>query len=251
MQQRLIILRSRLIVATPYVLLHDPPLTHTNRHWRVCDVYKTYMYTKHTCKQHIHVYQCAIVCLHCHCMSALCARSYVNTRMQYCMYALCVRTYVNTRTQDMGWLRIVGSFKLYVSFAEYSLFYRALLQQRLILYVCTMCAYAYELTYTTHVLSRDNSVIRHVLLRHVLLACLIKTRRIYVLSRDNTCLITSHVFLRNHPFTHTTRHWSVCTHARGFFLDVWCGPQFQGATVYCAFLDPQGHCAGSPCVSAS
>jgi len=30
----------------------------------------------------------------------------------------------------MGCLRLVGSFKLYVSFAEYSLFYRALLQKR-------------------------------------------------------------------------------------------------------------------------
>jgi len=30
----------------------------------------------------------------------------------------------------MGWLLLVGSFKLYVSFAEYSLFYRTLLQKR-------------------------------------------------------------------------------------------------------------------------
>ena len=30
----------------------------------------------------------------------------------------------------MGWLRLVGSSKLYVSFAEYRLFYRALLQKR-------------------------------------------------------------------------------------------------------------------------
>jgi len=30
----------------------------------------------------------------------------------------------------MGWLRLVGSIKLYVSFAEYGLFYRALLQKR-------------------------------------------------------------------------------------------------------------------------
>jgi len=30
----------------------------------------------------------------------------------------------------MGWLRLVGSIKLQVSFAEYSLFYRALLQER-------------------------------------------------------------------------------------------------------------------------
>ena len=30
----------------------------------------------------------------------------------------------------MGWLRLVGSLKLQVSFAEYSLIYRALLQKR-------------------------------------------------------------------------------------------------------------------------
>ena len=30
----------------------------------------------------------------------------------------------------MGWLRLIGSNKLQVSFAEYSLFYRALLQKR-------------------------------------------------------------------------------------------------------------------------
>jgi len=30
----------------------------------------------------------------------------------------------------MGWLRLVGSIKLQVAFAEYSLFYRALLQTR-------------------------------------------------------------------------------------------------------------------------
>ena len=30
----------------------------------------------------------------------------------------------------MGWLRLVGAFKLQVSFAEYLLFYRALLQKR-------------------------------------------------------------------------------------------------------------------------
>jgi len=31
---------------------------------------------------------------------------------------------------SMGWLRLVGSLKLRVSFAEYRLFYRALLQKR-------------------------------------------------------------------------------------------------------------------------
>jgi len=39
---------------------------------------------------------------------------------QACIYLL----------HDMGWLRLVGSLKLQVSFAEYRLFYRALLQKR-------------------------------------------------------------------------------------------------------------------------
>jgi len=30
----------------------------------------------------------------------------------------------------MGWLRLVGSLKLHISFAEYSLFYRAFWQKR-------------------------------------------------------------------------------------------------------------------------
>ena len=34
----------------------------------------------------------------------------------------------------MGWLRLAGSFKLHVYFAEYSLFYRALLQKRPIVF---------------------------------------------------------------------------------------------------------------------
>ena len=35
-----------------------------------------------------------------------------------------------TRLNHIGWLQLVGSLKSYVSFAEYSLFYRALLQKR-------------------------------------------------------------------------------------------------------------------------
>ena len=42
-----------------------------------------------------------------------------------------VYIYVYTyKHMHMGWLRCVGSIKLYVSFAEYSLCYRALLQKR-------------------------------------------------------------------------------------------------------------------------
>ena len=36
----------------------------------------------------------------------------------------------NVLDLDMGWLWLVGSLTLQVSFAEYSLFYRALLQKR-------------------------------------------------------------------------------------------------------------------------
>ena len=35
----------------------------------------------------------------------------------------------SVRTHDIGWLRLVVSLKLQVSFAEYRLFYRALLQK--------------------------------------------------------------------------------------------------------------------------
>ena len=44
-------------------------------------------------------------------------------------YASC-RKQIQHAYWPMGWLRLVGSLKLQVSFAEYSLFYRALLQER-------------------------------------------------------------------------------------------------------------------------
>jgi len=43
--------------------------------------------------------------------------TYSHVRYHSCMWPI------------MGWLRFVGSYKLQVSFAEYSLFYRALLQK--------------------------------------------------------------------------------------------------------------------------
>ena len=46
-------------------------------------------------------------------------------------FARCVGLICQMR---MGWLRFVGSLKLQVSFAEYSLFCRALLQKRLIIW---------------------------------------------------------------------------------------------------------------------
>ena len=52
------------------------------------------------------------------------------------MYSACfeherLQGWVSCLVEDsMGWLRLVGSLKLQVSFAEYSLFYRALLHKR-------------------------------------------------------------------------------------------------------------------------
>ena len=40
------------------------------------------------------------------------------------------RAAIAVQASSMGWLRLVGSLKLYVCFAEYRLFYRALLQKR-------------------------------------------------------------------------------------------------------------------------
>jgi len=49
-------------------------------------------------------------------------------RQQRCLYIhKSMKFFVESA---MGWLRLVGSLKLQVSFAEYSLFYRALLQKR-------------------------------------------------------------------------------------------------------------------------
>jgi len=45
----------------------------------------------------------------------------------------CPRIILHVDKSPMGWLRLVGSSKLQVSFAEYHLFYRALLQKRRII----------------------------------------------------------------------------------------------------------------------
>ena len=51
--------------------------------------------------------------------------------MRHIYRYICVNIHINIHIyMSMGWLRSVGSIKLYVSFAEYCLFYRALLQKR-------------------------------------------------------------------------------------------------------------------------
>ena len=55
---------------------------------------------------------------------------YVQTYIYSYMYICVCDTSLLGGGLGMGWLRLVGSLKLQVSFAENSLFYRALLQKR-------------------------------------------------------------------------------------------------------------------------
>jgi len=87
--------------------------------------------------------RCVYVCMHrhvCHgirrlrcvCTSIVektvwCA--YTNDNTSRCVY-MCIHRQASHRYAYMGWLRSVGSIKLYVSFTEYRLFYRPLLQKR-------------------------------------------------------------------------------------------------------------------------
>jgi len=60
--------------------------------------------------------------------------SYAHNTLQHSVQVssrLCLlRSCIDLWSSVMGWLRSVGSIKLYVSFAEYCLFYRSLLQKR-------------------------------------------------------------------------------------------------------------------------
>ena len=56
----------------------------------------------------------------------LCRMWHEPTRVLSVWYLICIYHGIF----PMGWLRSVGSIKLWVSFAEYRLFYRALLQKR-------------------------------------------------------------------------------------------------------------------------
>jgi len=107
-------------------------------------------YTRHFC-----VLQCAAVCCSIHvtfvccsvlqCVAVCCSipvsfdiydNSYhvqfyrTHTHQQECTSNKSRFHQIGFLSSTMGWLRLVGSLKLYVSFAEYSLFYRALLQTR-------------------------------------------------------------------------------------------------------------------------
>ena len=71
---------------------------------------------------HTHIHTCARTHTHVHTYTYIHIHTYTHT-------------HTHTFSADnvdagMGWLRLVGSIKLQVSFAEYSLFYMSLLQKR-------------------------------------------------------------------------------------------------------------------------
>jgi len=103
-------------------------------------------------------------------------------------------------TATMGWLRLVGSLKLQVSFAEYCLFYRALLQKRpIILRSLLIVATPYPprrgstavyTHYTTHCNTHCNTHLQHTLqhtlqhaLQHALQHTLQYTRYVGVVAK--------------------------------------------------------------------
>ena len=98
---------------------------------------------------HVYTYMSVPVCI-CTCIYVyLCMYSHVYTYM-FIPICICTCIYVYL---CMGWLQLVGSIKFWVSFAEYSLFNRDLLQKRpLILsillteatpYLCISCVHTY------------------------------------------------------------------------------------------------------------
>jgi len=99
---------------------------------------KSYMWVR----VHVRVCVCACACVH------VCVRvwicEFVCMPARICLFvcpfvlpSVCLSVFLSVCLsvnlyvyQSMGWLQLVGSFKLQVSCAEYSLFYRALLQKR-------------------------------------------------------------------------------------------------------------------------
>jgi len=80
---------------------------------------------------HVHVYVCVCVCVRvCACVRAcvcVCVRERAREREGECVFYHC------QSARDTGWLRLVGSLKLYVSFAKEPYKRDYILQERLII----------------------------------------------------------------------------------------------------------------------
>jgi len=138
-----------------------------------------YVCTRMNACMYVHVYvgRCMRVCTHVRRDIHVCVRMYaetcmyaetymlnkrnnafMNTSMHACVYAwinVCMYVCMHVCVHEyMQWLRLVGSIKLWVSYAEYSLFYRAFLLKRpIILSILFTAATPYPLSCTPHTLS--------------------------------------------------------------------------------------------------
>ena len=125
--------------------------------WCICVSTFVYMYCVWTYDSFMcaHLYVCTLcdvwcicvcTCVYMYCVwtydSLMCAHLYICTVCDiwficvctfvcmYLMWHMMHFTRISYAISLMGWLRLVGSIKLYVSFAEFSLFYRALWQKK-------------------------------------------------------------------------------------------------------------------------
>ena len=156
-------------------------------------------------------------------VSSMCLQACVHTHM--CMYAY-MRMYLGSRfpslsfplhfilcihTIPMGWLRLVGSLKSQVSFAEYRLFYRALLQKRpMILRSLPIVATPYAYMHIRHLFIYIHTyahvfVLSSTLLLHFL-SCTRQTR-----ARLQVCKYARNTLMRVNI---RTTHDHICIYAR-------------------------------------
>jgi len=96
---------------------HCNTLQHTATHCNTLQHTATHCNTLHCCLPSNDLYWYPAT----HCTTLHHTATHCNT-LQH--------TDIQKRVPPMGWLRLVGSLQLQVAFAEYSLFYRALLQKR-------------------------------------------------------------------------------------------------------------------------
>jgi len=93
-----------------------------------------YVYVYNICAHVYYMSICLCVCVStclCFCVS-ICLCVCVSMCLCVCISMSEAAGRAGAR-YSMEWLRLVGSFKLYVSFAEYSLFHRSLLEKRLMI----------------------------------------------------------------------------------------------------------------------
>jgi len=125
----------------PYITptaIFDTIVNEYNIHEYICVCVFACLYT------HIHIHTHIYKHTHTHKYTNTHTHTHTHTQTHFCCSrGICKKNTREKRSRKrvkslaqpshMGWLRLVGSLKLQVSFAEFHLFYRALLQKRLII----------------------------------------------------------------------------------------------------------------------